>query len=54
MESFAVIELKSVEMVAIDGGKPLGYYLGFAAGAIAGTTISFIAGLIGGLEDKHL
>ena len=54
MERLSVIELKLDEMIAIDGGKPIGYYLGFAIGAIAGTTVSFVSGLFGGLEGKHI
>ncbi|MBK7710507.1 MAG: hypothetical protein IPN67_19395 [Bacteroidales bacterium] len=54
MESLAVTELTFDEMIAIDGGKPLSYYLGYAVGAVAGTTVSFVAGLIGGLTGEHI
>ena len=54
MEKLSVIELKLNEMIAIDGGKPLGYYLGYAVGAVAGTTVSFVAGIFGGLQGVHI
>ena len=53
MGSLALTELKLNEMIAIEGGQPLSYYLGYAVGAIAGTTVSFVAGLFAGLEGKH-
>jgi hypothetical protein len=53
MENFAVSELSLNELIAIDGGKPVGYYFGYALGVISGTTISFVAGLIAGLEGEH-
>ena len=53
MENLAVTELKLNEMMAIDAGKPFSYYLGFAIGAIGGTTVSFVAGLVAGLEGEH-
>jgi hypothetical protein len=46
MENLAVTELNLNEMMAIEGGKPFSYYLGFAIGAIGGTTVSFVAGLV--------
>jgi hypothetical protein len=54
MENLPVTELTLKEMTAIDGGQPLSYYLGFAIGAIAGTAVSFISGLKGGLEGQHI
>jgi hypothetical protein len=54
MENLGVTELKLKEMMSIDGGKPVSYYLGYALGALAGTAVSFVAGLIGGLEAKHI
>jgi hypothetical protein len=53
MENLAVTELKLDEMMAIDGGKAFSYYLGYAIGAIGGTTVSFVAGLLAGLEGEH-
>jgi hypothetical protein len=53
MENLGITELRLTEMMAIDGGKPFSYYLGFAVGAIAGTTVSFVAGLIAGLEGSQ-
>lgn len=53
MKNLEVTELELNEMIAIDGGRPLSYYLGFAIGAIGGTSVSFVAGLIGGLEGEH-
>jgi len=37
MENFGVIELSSNEMIAIDGGKSLAYWFGYAVGNICGT-----------------
>jgi hypothetical protein len=54
MEYPGIVELSSVEMLAIDGGKPFGFYVGFVLGAITGTTISFLAGLGGGLNGQHI
>ena len=54
MERLSVIELELDEMITIDGGKSLGYYLGYAVGAIAGTTVSFVAGVFGGLQGVHI
>ena len=48
-------ELTLNEMIAIDGGQPLIYYVGFAVGAVAGTAVSFVSGLLGGIEGAtHL
>jgi hypothetical protein len=54
MERLSVVELELNEMIAIVGGKSIVYYLGFAIGAIAGTTVSFCAGIVGGLEGEHI
>jgi hypothetical protein len=54
MENHAVTELTLEEMIAIEGGQPPSYYIGFAIGAIIGTTVSFISGLKGGLEGQHI
>jgi hypothetical protein len=54
MERLSVIELELDEMLTIYGGKPFGYYLGYAVGAVAGTTVSFVAGIFGGLQGAHI
>jgi hypothetical protein len=54
MERLSVIDLGLDEMITISGGKPLGYYLGYAVGAVAGTTVSFVAGIFGGLQGVHI
>ncbi len=54
MERLLVTELDLNEMIAIDGGKTFSYYLGYAIGAIGGTTVSFVAGLVGGLQGEHI
>jgi hypothetical protein len=54
MENHAVTELTLNEMIAVEGGQPLSYYLGFAIGAVAGTAVSFVSGLVGGLEGHHI
>ena len=53
MESLNFTQLTLDEMIAIDGGKPFSYYLGFALGSIGGTAVSFVAGVIAGLEGAH-
>ena len=47
MEKFGVIELSTNEMIAIDGGKSLGYYLGYAIGFVCGEVVT----LLGGIAD---
>jgi hypothetical protein len=54
MVNLGVTELSLDEMLAIEGGRSLSYYLGFALGAIAGTTVSFVAGVIGGIQGQHI
>jgi hypothetical protein len=54
MENLGMAELELNEMIAIDGGQSLSYYLGFAIGAITGTAVSFVAGVVGGLEGRHI
>ena len=53
MNKFGVIELSINEMIVIDGGKTVSYYIGFTVGAIAGTVVSFLAGFGAGLTDNH-
>ena len=54
MNKFGVIELSINEMIVIDGGKTVSYYIGFTVGAIAGTLVSFFAGFGGGLNGHHI
>lgn len=53
MEKLEVIELSYSEMISIDGGKSLGYYIGMFVGAAAGTFVSFVKGLQDGLDGHH-
>jgi len=53
MEKFGVIELSINEMIVIDGGKTVSYYIGFTVGALAGTIVSFLAGFGAGLTDNR-
>jgi hypothetical protein len=53
MEKFGVIELSSKEMISIDGGKTLSYYLGLVIGATAGTIVSLIKGVEDGIDGHH-
>jgi hypothetical protein len=53
MENFGTIELTTNEMLAIDGGKSLSYYLGLVVGATVGTVVSLIKGIQDGLDGKH-
>jgi len=53
MENIGIIELSTNEMIFIDGGKPISYYLGFALGAISGTLVSLFAGVTDGLDGQH-
>ena len=53
MEKFGVIELTSKEMISIDGGRTLNYYLGLLIGTTAGVVVSLIKGLQDGLDGHH-
>jgi hypothetical protein len=53
MEKYGVIELTSKEMISIDGGKTLSYYLGLIVGATAGTVVSLIKGIQDGIDGHH-
>ena len=53
MKNLYVTELTFDEMMAIEGGRQLSYWVGFAIGAIAGTTVSFVAVLVAGIEGEH-
>jgi hypothetical protein len=53
MEKFGVIELTSTEMISIDGGKTLSYYLGLVIGATVGTVVSLIKGVQDGIDGHH-
>jgi len=53
MENYEVIELSSKEMVSIDGGKTLSYYLGLVIGVTVGTAVSLIKGLQDGIDGHH-
>jgi hypothetical protein len=54
MENFGVIELTSKEMISIDGGKSISYYLGLLVGATAGTVVALLKGVQDGLDGHHL
>jgi len=51
MEKFGVIELSSNEMIAIDGGKSLGYYLGYAIGYACGEVVTLLGGIADALHQ---
>jgi hypothetical protein len=53
MEKYGVIELTSCEMISIDGGKTLSYYLGLIVGATVGTAVALIKGVQDGLDGNH-
>jgi hypothetical protein len=53
MEKFGVIDLTSTEMISIDGGKTLSYYLGLVIGATFGTVVSLIKGVQDGVDGHH-
>ena len=53
MEKFGVVALTSEEMIFIDGGKSLSYYIGLVIGATAGTVVSLIKGIEDGLNGQH-
>ena len=54
MEKFGVIELTSEEMISIDGGKSVSYYLGMFIGATVGTAVALIKGIQDGIDGKHM
>jgi hypothetical protein len=53
MEKVEFVELSSYEMMELYGGKPLFYHLGEAAGFIAGTFISLLAGFKDGITGSE-
>jgi hypothetical protein len=53
MENFGIIELTSKEMLSIDGGKSLSYYLGLFIGATVGTAVALIKGFEDGVDGHH-
>jgi hypothetical protein len=53
MEKFGVIELTSKEMISIDGGRSLSYYLGMFIGATAGTAVALVKGVIDGIDGHR-
>jgi hypothetical protein len=53
MENYGVVELSSKEMVSIDGGRSLMYYLGLVIGATVGTVVALIKGIQDGVDGQH-
>jgi len=53
MEKLEVIELTSKEMISIDGGKSLSYYLGLFVGATVGNVVAIIKGIQDGIDGHH-
>jgi hypothetical protein len=53
MEKFGLVELTSNEMISIDGGKSLSYYVGLFVGAAAGTVVALIKGIEDGVDGHH-
>jgi hypothetical protein len=53
MEKAGIIELTSEEMISIDGGKSISYYLGMFVGATAGTAVALVKGIIDGIDGHH-
>jgi hypothetical protein len=53
MEKLEVIELTSKEMISIDGGRTLSYYLGLFVGATIGTAVALVKGFTDGYDGTH-
>jgi len=53
MKKNELVALTSIEMISIDGGKPLCYHLGETAGFVAGTIVSFFAGFLHGISGEE-
>jgi hypothetical protein len=53
MENLGIVELTSKEMISIDGGKSLSYYLGLVVGATVGTVVSLVKGIQDGIDGHH-
>jgi hypothetical protein len=53
MEKYQVAELSHLEMISIDGGKSLSYYLGMFVGAAVGTAVALVKGFTDGLNGHH-
>jgi hypothetical protein len=52
MENYGVIELTPDQLLLIEGGKPISYYIGYGIGFISGTFVSLIAGIKDGLSGE--
>lgn len=53
METYGVIELTKDQMLVIEGGKPLSYYIGYGLGFISGTFTAFFAGFGAGINQTE-
>jgi|APIni6443716594_1056825.scaffolds.fasta_scaffold6552300_1 hypothetical protein len=53
MEKYQVAELSHLEMISIDGGKSLSYYLGLIVGATVGTAVALVKGFQDGYDGHH-
>jgi hypothetical protein len=53
MEKFGVTELNAYELISIDGGKSLSYYLGLVIGATVGTVVALVKGMQDGVDGHH-
>jgi hypothetical protein len=45
MKKIRLIELSSEEIISIEGGKPIGYYMGYAIGFVCGEVTTFLGGI---------
>ena len=53
MEKFEITELTTDEMILIDGGRTLSYYIGLVIGATVGTAVALIKGFEDGFDGQH-
>jgi hypothetical protein len=53
MEKSILIELSRRELMTIEAGKPIEYYLGYYIGGTIGTFESLIGGFIDGLKGEY-
>jgi hypothetical protein len=53
MEKLEIVELSHLEMISIDGGKSLSYYVGMFVGATVGNVVAIIKGFKDGLSEHH-
>lgn len=53
MDNTNIIQLSHEELMTIEAGKSIAYYLGVFVGAAVGTFESLVVGITDGYKDEH-